>query len=74
METVFAVCYIALLTLEQGYSNRRLLSMQFFFFRVLLRQYNNGIYFDCQYGVPGVGAKIGGGKAFKKMPSYQMKS
>lgn len=72
MEPVFAVCYIALLTLEQGYSNRRLLSMRFF--RAILRQYNSGIYFDCQYGVPGVGSKIGGGKAFKKMPSDQMKS
>lgn len=30
MEPVFAVCYIALLTLEQGYSNIRLLSMRFF--------------------------------------------
>jgi len=70
MEPVFVVCYIALLTLEQGYSNRHLLSM--WFFRALLRQYFSCIYFDPQCGVPGVRVKIGG-KALKKKKSQAIK-
>lgn len=62
MEPVFAVCYIALLTLEQGYSNMSPLNV---IFQALLRLYNIGIYFDCQYRLTRVGTKTGG-KAFKK--------